>query len=166
MRGAGRGRPLRPDAPVAAARSVARAARRRGGDRGTRCAGWRLLLDCQAELLEPRVPEHVAQLDLADVEDAQRAAGGRPAAARRRLEAQLVDPQRAVGDRDREGGAEERLEVEARPGGGDRHRLEDAPPRPVQEDARGSAHLGADAPAGREVRVGDLRPPRTSRAAS
>ena len=80
-----------------------------------------------------------------------------------RLQAQLVDPQRPVGDRDGEGRAEERLEIEARPGLGDRHRLEHAPPRSVQEDTAGLAHLGADAAAGREVGIELLRAPRTSR---
>ena len=129
MRGAGRGRPLRPTRPSRPRRSVARAGRSRGGDRCTRALDGGYSSAARRSSSSPCVPEHVAQLDLADVEDTQRASGGRPAAAVGRIEAHLVDPQGAVGDRDREGRAEERLEIEARPGGGDRHRLEDAPAR-------------------------------------
>ena len=87
----------------------------------------------------------------------QRPSGGRPAATAGRVEAHLVDPQGAGGDRDREGGAEERLEVEARPGGGDRHRLEDAPRAPSRERRTRSR-----APACRRTGRTGSRGPRTS----
>src|SRR5262245_11782626 len=149
MRTAGRGRRPPPDVSVTAAWPFARASRPVAGAwtsaRGL--IGWRLLLGGQPELLEPLVSEHVAQLDRADVDDIARSAGRRPAASGGGVEAHLVDPKDAVGDGDRKGGAEERLELEPRLGGGDGHGLEHAPPGRVEEDASVAAHLGPDAAA-------------------
>src|SRR5262249_51554877 len=117
---------------------------------------WRLPPQHLPELLESVGAERVSQLDLTDIEDVQGAAGRRLAAALRCVQAHLVDPQSAVRDRDGERAAEERLQIEAWAGGGDAHRLEDAPPRGIEEDAAVVAHLRADAPARREVRVRDL----------